>query len=450
MARVLRNGLWRPGRDLPFLVLCAALAASMIRTVDEPAAVLGIAGTDVAVTPTDVAIAVLAALVVARLLGAGALPRPARALTIAAAAFSGWLLLSSALNGADALVGAVKVLEYGVLALGVVLFVQRRARLWLVLGALLAVTVVADVVGLVGLATSGGVRQGAFLGSHDLPALGTLMLAAAAAILVTREARFRWFGAVAAVAGAVAVVLGAALAGLLATWLVVGAIAGLAALRRSLSLRALVVMIAAAVAITAAAVPIRSGDLGFVEAGPSLQAESAGSWSQRLIYSYIGWRVFLDNPLVGTGWHGQLPPSEWARHLDDARARFSDQPPHYFPRATDELIPQQTYDQVLFELGLVGALLFLALAVIAARTAFRVGRAWPRGGPDEALAYLPIAWLAAIAAALAGAALFGGIPLMALFWLTLGVVALTPSLLPPARTAPAEALPERDPVPAAR
>ncbi|MEX0673990.1 MAG: O-antigen ligase family protein [Gaiellaceae bacterium] len=431
MARVLRSGLWRPGRDLPFLVLCAALAASMIRAVDQPAAVVAVAGTDVAVTPTDAAIAALAVLVLARLLGAGALPRPARAPTLAAAAFSGWLLLSSALNGADALSGAAKVLEYGVLALGTVLFVQRRAQLWLLLGALLAVAVVADVWGLVGLITSGGVRQGAFLGSHDLPALGTLLLAVAGAILVTRSSRLRWFGVAAALAGALGVVLGAALAGLLAVWLVVAAVAALAAARRSLSLPGLALMVAVAAAVTAAAIPIRSGDLGFVEAGPSLQAESAGSWSQRLIYTYIGWRVFLDNPVLGTGWHGQLPPSEWAHHLDDARARFPDQPPHYFPRPNDELIPQQTYDQVLFELGLVGALLFLGLAVVAARAAVRVGRAWPRGGPDEPLAYLPAAWLAAIAAMLAGAALYGGLPLMALFWLTLGVVALAPSLMPP-------------------
>lgn len=106
---------------------------------------------------------------------------------------------------------------------------------------------------------------------------------------------------------------------------------------------------------------------------------------------------------------------------------------------------------MLFELGIVGALLFLALAAVAVRTAVHVGRRWPRGGPDEALAYVPAAWLAAMAAAFAGAALYGGIPLMALFWLTLGAVALSPSLLPPAPAEPAgPSLPEREPVPAAR
>ena len=38
-------------------------------------------------------------------------------------------------------------------------------------------------------------------------------------------------------------------------------------------------------------------------------------------------------------------------------------------------------------------------------------------------------WVAGMAGALAGAALFGGSPLASLFWLTLGVVAATPLLV---------------------
>ena len=40
---------------------------------------------------------------------------------------------------------------------------------------------------------------------------------------------------------------------------------------------------------------------------------------------------------------------------------------------------------------------------------------------------MPAAWLAGLAGALAGAALFGGAPLAAIFWLTLGVVAAAPA-----------------------
>jgi hypothetical protein len=128
-----------------------------------------------------------------------------------------------------------------------------------------------------------------------------------------------------------------------------------------------------------------------------------------------------------------LPPEEFARYLDDAHRRFPDQPESYFPSPNESFIPQQTYDQVLYELGIIGALLFLLLAFVTVRAAVRVSRAWPRGDPDEAFAYLPAAWVAALAGGLSGAALFGGTPLAAIFWITIGVTALAPSLAPPAR-----------------
>ena len=107
--------------------------------------------------------------------------------------------------------------------------------------------------------------------------------------------------------------------------------------------------------------------------------------------------------------------------MPDARERFPDEPPHYFPRTDRDFIPQQTYDQVLFQLGLVGAALFGALAVLAAARA--ASRAREASGDA---AYVPGGWLGATAGALAGAALFGGSPVTAIFWLTLGVVAAQP------------------------
>ena len=171
---------------------------------------------------------------------------------------------------------------------------------------------------------------------------------------------------------------------------------------------------------------MRQGDLGFLQAwfGPGAEqpGELSSSWSQRLIYAYVGGRVFLDRPILGTGWHGELPPSDFAQYLPDARARFPGEPPHYFPPATGDFIPQQTYDQILFQLGLVGAAVFVALAALAvARAGSRTRIRFADG------AYIPASWLAAFAGALAGAALFGGSPLTAAFWLTLGVVAADPT-----------------------
>ena len=53
-------------------------------------------------------------------------------------------------------------------------------------------------------------------------------------------------------------------------------------------------------------------------------------------------------------------------------------------------------------------------------------------GPDDLPAYLPAAWTASLAGVLAGAALFGGTPIAAIFWLTIGVVAACAALPPSA------------------
>ena len=88
MGRLRQEELWRPARDVPFLALCVAVVLSMIRSVDQPSMQVSLAGTEVALVPADLALAVLAAMIAARLLGRGSLPRPARAITLAAAAFS--------------------------------------------------------------------------------------------------------------------------------------------------------------------------------------------------------------------------------------------------------------------------------------------------------------------------------------------------------------------------
>jgi O-antigen ligase len=180
--------------------------------------------------------------------------------------------------------------------------------------------------------------------------------------------------------------------------------------------------IVAAVAVTT--LSLRHNDLGFIYkvAGKkeAHQGQFESSWSQRLIYAYVGGRVFLDHPLLGSGWWGEVPPAVFARYVPAARRRFPDNPPSYFPPTDKPLIPQQTYDQVLYELGLVGAALLLATFVAAGRAA---AGAASRSSEARALDQVPALWLAALIGALAGEALFGGSPLMTLLWLTLGITA---------------------------
>ena len=118
--------------------------------------------------------------------------------------------------------------------------------------------------------------------------------------------------------------------------------------------------------------------------------------------------------------------------MPDARARFPDQPAQYFRDLEGTFIPQQTYDQILLELGLVGGLLFLLIAFLAIRRGLGVGL---RAPPLEH-ALVPAGWLGGLAGALAGAALFGGSPVASIFWLTLGVVAVTPHVVGDRRLRP--------------
>ena len=78
------------------------------------------------------------------------------------------------------------------------------------------------------------------------------------------------------------------------------------------------------------------------------------------------------------------------------------------------------------------------MIAIAARDACARPAAGRAASGDELAAYLPARWLASLVGALAGAALFGGTPMAALFWLTFGLVARSRSLA----DAPAPARPE--------
>ena len=443
MADPRQDRLWRSAVDLPLVVLSTAVVLSLIRSIDQPGTSVDVAGTDVSLVPADLALVVLAGFCVQRLLGRGSLPRPAVAPTVGAAAFSAWLLLSSALNGATAVVAAAKLLEYGILALGLVLFVRRRVQLWLLLGVIVAFTVVAVAYGLLAFFDAPFVesrapthRQPSFLGEHDLAALSTMVFALGLAALYAPAHRLGRLPLVAGATGGVGIVLGAALAGLLGLYLAVAAIVAAGATRGAATARALVITAGSTLAITIGVVALRSGDLGAFLRSLGLGErrddpfENAASWNERLIDAYIGGRIWLENPILGTGWHGQLPPEEYVHFLDDARRHFPDEPAIYFP-SREGFIPQQTYDQVLYELGIVGAVLFLVLAVVTMRAAVGVARSWPRHDPDEPAAYLPAAWVGALVGGLAGAALFGGIPLAAIFWLTIGVAALGQSLAPP-------------------
>jgi hypothetical protein len=425
MPSQLPRALRQSAGDLSFVIYLVTVVLCLFRARDLPSVTVGAAGTDVSVGPADLSVAITAALAILRLRTRRTVPSPW--LLAATAAFALLVFASALSNGAGAVVAAGKLTELAVLSFATAIFVDSRARLATLLALIVGFCTVATAWGLVEFLLDERGRQASFVGEHDLAALATLAVVVGLAHVYARGGHLPAIALVGLGAGAAGIVLGASLASLLGLYLAAAAIAAVAAMRRSLRRSAIAVTIALCIAVTAGTLALRSGELGFLQAWfgppPETPGQYAASWSQRLIYVYIGGRVFLDQPLLGTGWHGELPPSEYAEYLPAARERFPDQPAHYFPREDGSLIPQQTYDQLLFELGLVGAALFLVLAGLTVRRALAAAVA---RGVDERWreqVFVPIGFVAALAGALAGAALFGGSAISAIFWLTVGIAA---------------------------
>ena len=172
---------------------------------------------------------------------------------------------------------------------------------------------------------------------------------------------------------------------------------------------------------------MRSADLGFLRqwfapAENAKPGEYAGGWSQRLIFSYIGYRIFIDRPVLGTGWWGELPPSEYARFSRTPVPAFliSRRATSRRRRARSSRSRPTTRSST--SSGSSGSLAFARARGDRRSVPQRDRPALAARDDDELAVYLPAAWLASLAGTLAGSALFGGTPIAALFWVTLGLV----------------------------
>jgi hypothetical protein len=402
---------------------------SLIRAPDLPSTTIHAGSTGVSVNPSDVLLVILGVWVVVRIVRRRELSRASLAVLVPLVVFALWIMVTAAANGSEAFVAAGKFVELAVLAVATVLVVRRGDHVWPLLWALLAMNLAADISALHGFVHNFNARQPSFLGEHDLAALSTMTLSIWFAHLYVGAGRHRRLAQACGVAGAIGITLGAALASLIGVYLAVAALALVARTRREFDGRRLALTIGILAVITAAVLNLRADNLGFLRAWFGTHETNAasqpepGAWSQRLIFAYIGERVFRAHPVAGTGWYPELPPKEYARFLPDARDRFPDQPAHYFPPADGRFIPQMAYDQVLYELGVLGALVFLALGLAAVRQSARAGRRWPPDDPEPLAAYVAPSWTASMIGVLAGIGLFGGATVSVLFWLTLGVVA---------------------------
>jgi hypothetical protein len=414
------QALWHRLRTPSVALLLVTVALCLIRADDQPGLNVSFGGTTATIVPGDVALVALFVASVVALLRTKRYGQ-LRFLLGTGVVFCALVVLSAASNGSAPLVSAVKFVELAALGLGVLTFIRTRDDLEALVDVLLLFVFVADVIAVVQFIGAGGGRQNAFLGTHDFAALATLPLLYG--LVLVFEGRRPVRAGIAIVLGAIGCILGAALASLLGFYVGAAAILAIGLVHRSLRLRPFIVGVAVVAVVSAGTLSIRAGQLGFLQQWfgkpPTRPGQYAASWSQRLIFTYIDGRVFMSHALLGTGWYPLLPPKDFDRYLPAARKRFSDQPANYFPVASKPLIPQQTFDQIPAELGIIGSIAFLALLTGAGRAAVTAARRSP----------LAAAWFGAALGAIAGEALFGGTPLTATFWLVVGfcgAAAVTP------------------------
>ena len=110
------------------------------------------------------------------------------------------------------------------------------------------------------------------------------------------------------------------------------------------------------------------------------------SYAHRTLLAYIGARIWLDHPLTGVGW--QASSEEWAYgpFLDDARARFPDEPDQAFPAPERPWGIQLLYLQVAADLGIAGVVLLVGFAAAAIAAGVRGLRTSPVGARRPRLA----------------------------------------------------------------
>jgi O-antigen ligase len=96
------------------------------------------------------------------------------------------------------------------------------------------------------------------------------------------------------------------------------------------------------------------------------------TYAQRSLQLYIGYRVWRDHPVLGAGWVSIREPSVYGPQLPAAHREFPDQTPLAFPSRAHPWGIDNAYVQVLAELGVIGAALFVALLIAALERGLRL------------------------------------------------------------------------------
>jgi hypothetical protein len=331
----------------------------------------------------------------------------------------------------DHVVSALKFVEYALLAAAVPLALRRPSdrRLFfsavLVWSAFLTLIAVLQFVGVVHefKGRRPQQREPSFIGVHDLGAFSgaAFSIGIASLLLARRRAMAAW--------GTMSGALGIALAAAMDS---VGGMAVTAVLAYALARRRLrvsprravaVAVICAVVAVAAVGLrgPAIKSFLRFlgVASATKVETQQIQTYAQRTLLAYIGFKIFVDHPLLGVGWQESALPHSFEPHLKSAHARFTKAAPQAFPSRQHAWGVQNGIVQTLADLGLVGGVLLLLVVLAAFRLFIRVAA---RGPPEELWASIAgVGWLVFALAVFTGSGLLPGLPVDALLWLAVGL-----------------------------
>jgi O-antigen ligase len=148
-------------------------------------------------------------------------------------------------------------------------------------------------------------------------------------------------------------------------------------------------------------------------------SEDVQTYSHRALLGYFGIRVFADHPIAGAGWQATQEFSTLEPYLADAHRRFPDVAAQAFPSAAEPYGVQNAYVQALADLGAIGLVLFLAALAIPIVVGVRAALRSTTPGP----ALVGAAVVLACAGAWTAQGLVAGLPLDALTWFGVGLVA---------------------------
>jgi hypothetical protein len=325
-------------------------------------------------------------------------------------------------------VTALKFLEYALLAPAVVLLVRTRADLLTMLWSLVVWSCCATAVGIaeffgssIGSKGTVGHRQASFLSSADFAALSAAaLLVGLLAVGLPRLRLPRLLAWIAIVTGVLGTIVAGAVAAVLGLATALVAVAVVAAARRELDWRRAVVVAVLAVVTAAGVVVIRGHDLSafarFLGASKQTAAPATKvqTYAHRTLLVWIGYRIWLDHPLLGVGWEGSAEPGAFLRYIPAAKKRFPNEAPLAFPSAAPDRRygVQNVWVQTLADLGVVGCLLWAGVFAAAAWLAVRLR------------AVVALAWIGLLVWLWSAQGFVAGIPLDALTWLGFGLAAV--------------------------